>query len=79
MKIWTIYALGDYFANLQIVADEHGMQDSKANYPDLHGPIEECRLLIVGSFSVFSDRERPMQLGLDGLFLSPAYKQLFIH
>ena len=46
--------------------------NSQVHYADLHGPDDQCRILLLLSYPTVSARVRPMMLNLRGQFIEPS-------
>ena len=66
---------GRYTKRLQKICaeNENGVRGfSQFHWPDLHGPLSKCQVLVLGSYSVSTPEERPMFLRCDGRFNEPS-------
>jgi hypothetical protein len=46
--------------------------NSRVQYADLHGPDDQCRIVLILSYPTISARVRPMMLNLRGQFVEPS-------
>jgi hypothetical protein len=61
-----------YGQALERVACNLPNANSRVQYADLHGPDDQCRIVLMLSYPTVSARERPMMLNLRGQFIEPS-------
>jgi hypothetical protein len=61
-----------YGQALERVACDLPNANSQVHYADLHGPDDQCRIVLMLSYPTISARLRPMMLNLRGQFVEPS-------